>query len=171
MLGEIRALKRILKRSKPLFIHQALGTLACEEIWELRRAFSYSLRDTGLKKLNEDIVVPRGRLEDLFKLTAFLQRKHALPLACFGHAGDGNIHVNVMVDESDPTAIQRSQALLDQLFRGVIALGGVITGEHGIGLAKKPWWPLAASENVRALHSTIKTSLDPRGILNPGKFI
>jgi len=171
VLGEIRALRRILKRLKPLFVQQALGTVACEEIWELRRAFSYSLRDTGLKKLNEDIVVPRGRLEDLFKLTAFLQRKHSLPLACFGHAGDGNIHVNVMVDESDPKAIHRSQVLLDQLFKGVIALGGVITGEHGIGLAKKQWWPLAASENVRALHSTIKTSLDPRGILNPGKFI
>jgi FAD/FMN-containing dehydrogenase len=169
--GEIRVLKRILERTKPLFIQQALGAAACERIWQLRREFSYSLRDTGLKKLNQDIVVPRGRLEELFALAASLQHKHNLPVACFGHAGDGNIHVNIMVDEADPSAGHRSQALLDQLFNGVIALGGVITGEHGIGLAKKQWWPLAASRNVRELHRAIKAALDPRGILNPGKFV
>jgi FAD/FMN-containing dehydrogenase len=67
-------------------------------LWGLRREFSYSLRDTGLVKLNQDIVVPRGRLEDLFAFTARLQKKSGLPIACFGHAGDGNIHVNVMYD-------------------------------------------------------------------------
>ena len=169
--GEIRALKRILERREPQFIQQALGAAACEKIWQLRREFSYSLRDTGLRKLNQDIVVPRGRLEQLFALAASLQRKHNLPLACFGHAGDGNIHVNVMVDEADPHAGRRSQVLLDELFNGVVALGGVITGEHGIGLAKMQWWPLAASRNVQALHRTIKAALDPRGILNPGKFV
>jgi len=169
--GEIRALEKMLRALKPLFIDRALGAEECEKIWQLRREFSYALRDTGLTKLNEDIVVPRGRLEDLFAFTARLQRKHDVPVACFGHAGDGNIHVNVMVDRADPDAEQRSEAALDELFRGVIKLGGVITGEHGIGLAKKPWWPLAASEEVRALHRTIKRALDPRGILNPGKFV
>jgi glycolate oxidase len=124
-----------------------------------------------LTKLNEDIVVPRGRLEDLFKFTAQLQKKHALPVACFGHAGDGNIHVNVMVDRTDPGAERRSEAALDELFRQVLAFGGVITGEHGIGIAKQRWWPLAASAEVRGLHRTIKRALDPRGILNPGKFV
>jgi glycolate oxidase len=169
--GEIRALQRVLQQIKPRFIHHAFGANACEKIWQLRREFSYSLRDTGLTKLNEDIVVPRGRLEDLFVLTAKLQRQHELPLACFGHAGDGNIHVNVMLDETAPDAKRRSQAALDGLFAGVVALGGVITGEHGIGLAKKRWWPLAASGKVRKLHRTIKRALDPRGIMNPGKFV
>jgi glycolate oxidase len=124
-----------------------------------------------LTKLNEDNVVPRGRLEDLFAFAARLQRKHKLPIACFGHAGDGNIHVNVMVDRDDASAERRSEAALDELFRGILDLGGVITGEHGIGLAKKRWWPLAASPEVRELHRTIKRALDPHGILNPGKFV
>jgi glycolate oxidase subunit GlcD len=169
--GEIRALEKILCASRSLFIDRALGAAQCEKIWQLRREFSYSLRDTGLTKLNEDIVVPRGRLEDLFAFATRLQRKHKLPIACFGHAGDGNIHVNVMVDRDDASAERRSEAALDELFRGILDLGGVITGEHGIGLAKKRWWPLAASPEVRELHRTIKHALDPHGILNPGKFV
>ncbi len=169
--GEIRTLEKILRAVGPLWIDRALGAEACEKLWQLRREFSYSLRDTGLTKLNEDIVVPRGRLEELFDFAARLQKKHRLPIACFGHAGDGNIHVNVMVDYEQPGAKARSEAALDELFRGVLRLGGVITGEHGIGLAKKRWWPLAADEEVRGLHRTIKRALDPRGILNPGKFI
>jgi len=107
----------------------------------------------------------------LFGLAARLQARHGLPVACFGHAGDGNIHVNVMVDQSAPQAQTRSRAALDALFRQVLAWGGVITGEHGIGLAKKRWWPLAVPPAVRALHRAIKAALDPRGILNPGKFV
>ena len=169
--GEIRALEKMLRALKPIFIDRAFGAAECEKIWQLRREFSYALRDTGLTKLNEDIVVPRGRLEELFTFAARLQRQHRVPIACFGHAGDGNIHVNVMVDRTDPDAQRRSEAALDDLFAGVIKLGGVITGEHGIGLAKKKWWPLAASAEVRGLHRTIKRALDPRGILNPGKFV
>jgi len=169
--SEIPALERILRTAKPLFIRRAFGAAECERMWQLRREFSYSLRDTGLTKLNEDIVVPRSRLEALFAFADKLQRKHKLPIACFGHAGDGNIHVNVMVDQTNPNAERRAESALNELFRGVLALGGVITGEHGIGLAKKPWWPLAASDEVRQLHRTIKRALDPRGILNPGKFV
>ena len=91
--------------------------------------------------------------------------------ACFGHAGDGNIHTNVMVDFKQPGAKRRSEAALDELFKQVLAWGGAITGEHGIGLAKQRWWPLAVSKEVRAFHHTIKRALDPHGILNPGKFI
>jgi glycolate oxidase len=169
--SEIGALGRIMKTAHPVFVEPASGAVECEKIWGLRREFSYALRDTGLTKLNEDIVVPRGRLKELFELAAKLQRKHKLPVACFGHAGDGNIHVNVMVNRADPGARRRSGAALDDLFAGVVAMGGVITGEHGIGLAKKRWWRLTADKNVRDLHKAIKIALDPRGILNPGKFI
>src|ERR1051325_100453 len=169
--GELKSLEKILRSARPLFIDRAFGAAQSEKIWQLRREFSYALRDTGLTKLNEDIVVPRGRLEDLFKFTAAMQKKFKLPIACFGHAGDGNIHVNVMVDREDRAAERRSEEALDELFRGILDLGGVITGEHGIGIAKQRWWPLAASEEVRALHRTIKRALDPNGILNPGKFV
>jgi glycolate oxidase len=169
--GEIRRLQQIIAPQKPLFVEVGLGKDKCEAVWQIRREFSYALRDTGLTKLNEDIVVPRGRLEDLFAFAVRLQQKHRLPIACFGHAGDGNIHTNVMVDFDQPGAKRRSEQALDELFAQVVAWGGAITGEHGIGLAKKRWWPLAVSKEVRALHRTVKHALDPRGILNPGKFV
>jgi glycolate oxidase len=169
--GEIRALKKIVQRQKPNFIETGLGDRQCEQVWQIRREFSYSLRDTGLTKLNEDIVVPRSRLADLFQFAKRLQKKHGLIIACFGHAGDGNIHTNVMVDYTRPDAKAKAHAALDELFGQVVRWGGAITGEHGIGLAKKPWWPLAASPEVRELHRTVKHALDPYGILNPGKFV
>jgi glycolate oxidase len=168
---EIRELERLVRRQQPRFIDRGLGLRQCEEIWKIRREFSYSLRDTGLTKLNEDIVVPRGRLEDLFRFAARLQRKHRLQIACFGHAGDGNIHTNVMVDYTEPGARRRSEAALDELFAQIVAWGGSITGEHGIGLAKRRWWPLAVPKEVRELHRAVKQALDPRDILNPGKFV
>ena len=168
---EIAVVEKIVRRQKPLFVERGFGGEQCEAIWQIRREFSYALRDTGLTKLNEDIVVPRGRLEQLFKLAAQLQKRHGLQLACFGHAGDGNIHANVMVDYAQPGAKERSEKCLDELFSWVISAGGAITGEHGIGLAKLRWWPLAVSENSRGLHRRVKRALDPRGILNPGKFV
>lgn len=169
--GEVRDLKKLLAPQRPLFIQTGMGSQECEKVWQIRREFSYALRDTGLTKLNEDIVVPRGRLEDLFDFAARLQRRHQLPVACFGHAGDGNIHTNIMVDYAQPGAKTRAAAALDELFRQVLAWGGSITGEHGIGIAKQRWWPLAVSPAVRQLHRKIKQTLDPRGILNPGKFV
>ena len=169
--SEMDDMEALVAVQKPIFVNHAFGAESVEQLWGLRREFSYSLRDTGLTKLNEDIVVPRGRLEELFRFAARLQKKHGLPIACFGHAGDGNIHVNVMVDYTQPGSRARADAALDDLFRQVLAWGGVITGEHGIGLAKKPWWPLAANQDVRDLHRVVKRALDPRGILNPGKFV
>ncbi len=169
--GEARAIQNLLHAHKPLFVELGLGPEKCEEIWQVRREFSYALRDTGLTKLNEDIVVPRSRLEELFAFAARLQKKHGLSVACFGHAGDGNIHTNVMVDLTQKGAKARSEAALDELFRQVLDWGGAITGEHGIGLAKQRWWPLAVPGNVRTLHATVKRALDPNGILNPGKFV
>ena len=168
---EIRDLEKIIRRQQPLFIERGLGAAECEKIWKIRREFSYALRDTGLTKLNEDVVVPRSRLEDLFKFAARLQKKHKLPVACFGHAGDGNIHTNVMVDYTQPGAKRRAEAALDELFRWVISVGGAISGEHGIGLAKKRWWPRAVSAEARNLHHVVKHALDPKHILNPGKFL
>jgi len=169
--GEIAAVEKIIRQQKPLFVERGFGADECEAIWQIRREFSYALRDTGLTKLNEDIVVPRGKLEELFAFAAKLQARHRLQLACFGHAGDGNIHTNVMVDYTQPGAKARSEKCLDELFRWVIAAGGSITGEHGIGLAKKRWWPQAVSTEAQSLHRTIKAALDPHAILNPGKFV
>jgi len=104
--------------------------------------------------------VPRGRLEDLFKFTAKLQKKHGLPVACFGHAGDGNIHTNVMVASHSPAQRAAAKPRSTNCFAQVIAWGGAISGEHGIGLAKKRWWPLAVSQEGRDLHRVVKHALD-----------
>ena len=169
--GEARDLRRLLAAFRPLTLETGFGAEHCEEIWAIRREFSYALRDTGLTKLNQDIVVPRGRIEDLFAFAVRLQKKHGLPVACFGHAGDGNIHTNIMIDLEQPGARRRSDQALDALFRQVLEWGGSITGEHGIGLAKQRWWPLAVSKEGRRLHRVIKQAIDPNGILNPGKFV
>jgi glycolate oxidase len=102
-----------------------------------------------------------------------LQAKHGFPIACFGHAGDGNIHVNIMADRynRDAPVREKVERALDNLFAQVLAWGGVITGEHGIGLAKKRWWTEATSSVVRDVHRRLKQSLDPNNILNPGKFL
>ncbi len=169
--GELRGVEGILGRARPRFVQRALGPAATERLWQLRREFSYALRDTGLTKMNEDVVVPRGRLEELFELGARIQERHGFPVACFGHAGDGNIHVNIMVDETEKDFGTRRDRALDELFEGVLGMGGVITGEHGIGLAKKPWWSSAVPEAVRQVHRRLKAALDPKDVLNPGKFV
>lgn len=170
--GEARELAELLRGQRATEVELATSEAACEKLWDLRRAFSESLKATGLKKLNEDIVVPRGKLVDLVEFARDLQWRSGFPIACFGHAGDGNIHVNIMVGDYDEPAIrERADAALDELFSQIVAWGGAITGEHGIGLAKMPWWDLALSEQNRALHRVIKHALDPKSLLNPGKFV
>jgi len=171
--SEVHSLARLLEKLKPIGARTALGEADCEELWSLRRAFSQSLKATGLTKLNEDIVVPRSKLTDLAAFAEKLRKKYGYPIACFGHAGDGNIHVNIMAANyhADPAVYKKVGRALDELFRQVLAWGGVITGEHGIGIAKQRWWPDATTKVSRNVHATLKSALDPNGILNPGKFV
>src|SRR5947199_2685568 len=170
--SEAAAIRELLAKQKPNSLEIAAGEADCEKLWALRREFSNSLRATGLTKLNQDVVVPRSHLVDLIEFAGTLQEKHGFPIACFVHAGDGNIHVNIMTKDYDsPEMREKVDQALDDLFDQVLKWGGVITGEHGIGLAKKRWWPDATSEVVRNLHRKLKHTLDPHGILNPGKFV
>lgn len=171
--SEARTLAALLNKIGAQHLQTATGEARCEELWGLRRKFSESLKATGLTKLNEDIVVPRSRLVDLAEFAAKLRKKYGYPVACFGHAGDGNIHVNVMAANyhTDARVHDEVGQALDELFAQVLAWGGVITGEHGIGLAKARWWPDATSQVSRDIHSALKSALDPKGILNPGKFV
>ncbi len=170
--GEIAGLAAVLADAGALRVDRALTDTECDGLWALRRSFSMSLRATGLTKLNEDIVVPRGRLVDLVEFARRLERSTGFPIACFGHAGDGNIHVNIMAASYDDPAVRADvERALDALFSQVLAWGGAITGEHGVGLAKMRWWNQAVSPSGRAAHAAIKNALDPAGLLNPGKFV
>lgn len=170
--SELPEIQDVLAGAGALDIQLHPDAEACEVIWQLRRDFSYSLRATGLHKLNEDVVVPRSKLVELATFAAGLQKETGIPIACFGHAGDGNIHVNLMVaNYDDPEVARPANEALDQLFNWVIGNEGQITGEHGVGLAKKPWIRQALGDASMALHQRIKSALDPSEILNPGKFL
>ena len=171
--GECAVLAKLLRKIDAIRVLTAFGEEECEKLWGLRRAYSASLKATGLTKLNEDVVVPRGKLVELAEFGERLATKHGYPVACFGHAGDGNIHVNIMAKNyhEDRRVKARVDRALDELFTWVLKAGGVITGEHGIGLAKKPWWSQAVDKVGRDTHTALKAALDPKGILNPGKFV
>ena len=140
------------------------------ELWRVRRELSPALKTIATMKVNQDVVVPRGRVPDLFRLIADLRREFGLAIPCFGHAGDGNIHVNIMVDADDAAAVERAYLAQRRLFEGVVAREGSISGEHGIGFTKAPFIALELSPEVIALSRRIKHAFDPHGILNPGKI-
>src|SRR6202045_4647797 len=130
--GEANAIRKLLTEKKANALEMATGEENCEKLWALRRQFSNSLRATGLTKLNEDVVVPRSRIVDLVEFAEQLQARHGFPIACFGHAGDGNIHVNIMADRynRDAAVPENVEQALDDFFAQVLEWGGVITGEH-----------------------------------------
>ena len=140
------------------------------ELWRVRRELSFSLKTVAGLKINHDVVVPKGRIPELFALVAAIRRELDLRIPLFGHAGDGNIHVNLMVDPGDAAEIARAREAERRLFAGVVALEGSISGEHGIGFSKAPFLPLELSADEIALMKRVKAAFDPQGILNPGKI-
>jgi glycolate oxidase len=157
-------------RAGATFVERAGSEAERTRIWGVRRAVSMALKATGLTKINHDVVVPRGRVPQLFAIVDDLKRRFNLRIASFGHAGDGNIHVNIMVDPAS-TEQMRDSALAERaLFEGVVALEGSISGEHGIGFAKKPHIALELSTTEIAVMRRLKQAFDPHGILNPGKI-
>lgn len=141
-----------------------------EQLWRVRRDLSMALRATGLFKINHDVVVPRGRVPQLFEAIRELKTRFRLRIAAFGHAGDGNIHVNLMVDREDADEMGRAKQAERALFEDVVALEGSITGEHGIGFTKAPYLGIELTPETVALMQRVKAAFDPHGILNPGKI-
>lgn len=142
-----------------------------EELWRVRRALSLSLKVLAPLKINHDVVVPKGRVPELFELIQRLRdASPGVRIPCFGHVGDGNIHVNMMLDPSDPVAVGAAEAAERALFEGVVALEGSISGEHGIGFSKRRFVSLELSTVEIDLQRRVKAAFDPLNILNPGKI-
>ena len=151
-------------------ISRAKGEAERDTIWSLRRQTSVALKATGLVKINHDVVVPRGRVPELFDVIADVKRTYNLRVASFGHAGDGNIHVNLLLKPGDADEAARAKQAERFLFTRVVELEGSISGEHGIGFAKAPYLPIELSAEEIALMKRVKAAFDPNGILNPGKI-
>jgi glycolate oxidase len=141
-----------------------------QELWRVRRELSPALKTIAPLKFNHDVVVPKGRIPELFALVQGIRQRFNLTIPCFGHAGDGNIHVNVMADPSRPGEVERAHEAERLLFEGVIALEGSISGEHGIGFAKMPFIRIELGDDEIALMKRVKAAFDPHGLLNPGKM-
>lgn len=139
-------------------------------LWFARRNVSQCITVYGSKKLNEDITVPRSKLPDLLAEIGKIAQKYKVTVPCFGHTGDGNVHTNVMVDGSDEKQLEIGHHAIEEIFKATVALGGTLSGEHGIGLSKAPFMHLAFSDGEMELFRSIKKSFDPNNILNPAKM-
>ncbi|MDZ3822436.1 MAG: FAD-linked oxidase C-terminal domain-containing protein [Pseudoxanthomonas sp.] len=142
-----------------------------ESLWAARKALSPALRAVAPKKINEDVVVPVPRLPELTAFLDVLEAESGIAIVCFGHAGNGNLHVNLMYDPADPAQAAAAPVALRRLFEQVLALGGSLSGEHGIGLDKRPFMPQALDPVALSLMAGIRQAFDPDGILNPGKLL
>lgn len=142
-----------------------------EQLWAARKALSPSLRSLAPGKINEDVVVPVSRIPDLVAAAQRIAAAESLPIVCFGHAGNGNLHVNILYDPADAGQSTRAERALDAVFDAVIALGGQVSGEHGIGLAKRELLARALPPETLARMREIKAVFDPSCILNPGKVL
>ncbi len=139
-------------------------------LWEARKALSPVLYKIASQKLNEDIVVPISKIPDMVSRIKTIQQESGLTVVSFGHAGDGNIHCNIMYDKADETQAAQARKALDKLFAQTLALGGTITGEHGVGLTKKAYLSWEIGDREQSIMKQIKAVFDPRQILNPGKI-
>ena len=141
-----------------------------DRLWKARRAVSPALGRIRPDKINEDVTVPRTRIPDLIRAIRKLADKYSLIIVCFGHAGDGNIHTNIMLDKTNDDERSRAAKAVEELFRTVLDLGGTLSGEHGIGIAKSPYLKWEIGEEGLETMWRIKKALDPLNVLNPGKM-
>ena len=149
---------------------EARSRTEAEELWAVRRRCSGAMFELGDAKLNEDVVVPMRNYERFARYLARLKRTSKLPIPTFGHLADGNLHVNIMYHRASPDETRAAEAAVQNLMETVVAYGGSISGEHGIGLAKTPFLRLQhRPAQVKAMQA-VKQALDPRGICNPGKM-
>jgi D-lactate dehydrogenase (quinone) len=167
----IEALARAAEGDGLVALDDAADESARAKLWSARKALSPALRTLAPGKINEDVVVPVSRITDLVAGVQLLAREFALPIVTFGHAGNGNLHVNILFDPADTDQVQRANAALARVFALALVLDGTLSGEHGIGLAKRDFMTQALDPATLAQMRAIKATFDPDGILNPGKLL
>ncbi len=163
-------LRTIIGASRQVDWAMAVTCQEQEVLWQTRRNISPAIAKLKPKKINEDIVVPAALIPEMVSYIEKLADEHNLCIVLFGHFGDGNIHTNLMVDPADKNEMERAELVLDKIFKQVVELGGTISGEHGIGLSKKPFMHYQFCPLEMQLFRDIKKVFDPLNLLNPGKM-
>ncbi len=171
MSQSVAAISKAAKTEGLLSLSSAKTNDEINALWATRKALSPALRNVAPKKINEDIVVPVSKMPALMTGLDGLSKQHDITIVNFGHAGNGNIHVNLLIDPDDPDQLARSRLCLDDIFSLVITLGGTLSGEHGIGLVKRDFVSREIDATSLRLMRQIKAIFDPQNILNPGKTL
>lgn len=148
----------------------AQNKLEADTLWQARKSLSQSLRQISPNKINEDIVVPVSKIPELIDYLENLSHQYQFPIVTFGHAGNGNLHVNLLVDPNDKVDGPKAKACLNAVFDKVLALRGTLSGEHGVGIEKREFITKEKDADTILLMKQIKAQFDPNGILNPGKI-
>lgn len=167
---EVRQMAAICREHGATRVDLATSPEEREGLWRARRAVSAALGRVRPNKLGEDIVVPRSQIPDMVRRIGKISARHDLPIAVFGHAGDGNLHPNILFDRRIPGELERVERAAAEIFAAALELGGTLSGEHGIGSLKREFLPDALGPETVALMRALKQTLDPLGILNPHKL-
>ncbi len=167
---EAAAIAAILKQTRLVELRQAKDDAEAQALWAARRAISQALYEIRPQRSADDVAVPISALVELFEGVEKIAREAKLPSACFGHAGDGNVHVNLLYSAADAAEVARVRPAREQVFRLTLRLGGTLSGEHGVGLAKRAYVPWEQSAALIDLQKRIKRAVDPRNLFNPGKL-
>jgi D-lactate dehydrogenase len=169
--GSLKAVEAAASGAGLLRLRAASTAQEVSALWSTRKALSPALRKIAPNKLNEDVVVPVSRIPDLVEGLEVLSREHGIPIVNFGHAGNGNIHVNLLYDAQDAEQEREARPCLSRVFDLVLSLGGTLSGEHGVGNEKRDYVAREIDAATLALMAGIKRQFDPNGILNPGKML
>ncbi len=168
--AQVRRIFEVIQQNGVVQTRVAESEEESEKIWSVRRIVSPSLRKVNPDKFNEDIVVPRSKVPDMIRILEKYAEEYQVPIVNFGHAGDGNIHVNAMVDLREEGMAEKMDELMKKIFQSAVDLGGAISGEHGIGTSKMPYLGMGYDQATLSYMEKIKRAWDPNNILNPGKI-
>ena len=170
VLREIEASARICQENGARTVKLAQNEVERSNLWKARRSISPSLARKAPNKLGEDITVPRSAIPEIIQRLRAISAKYGLPIVIFGHAGDGNLHPNILFDKRQPEQWEKVEQMVGEIFDASLALGGTLSGEHGVGVLKRPYLARALGPQSMDIQRRIKQALDPLNILNPNKI-
>jgi glycolate oxidase len=167
---EIEVCARICQEQGARSVKIAQTEAERSNLWKARRSISPALARKAPNKLGEDITVPRSAIPEVIQRLRLISSRHGLPIVIFGHAGDGNLHPNILFDKRQPEQWVKVEQMVGEIFEASLALGGTLSGEHGVGVLKRPYLEKALGPVSLEIQKQIKRALDPMNLLNPGKM-